>query len=156
MSRDQKYQERLGELRPLIFSLQAAIELFGRERAKEMAKLALEKYAQARFVTSFDDIPMEERWEKFRGGIIHHADDIEYSVEKVDDSMIKIKYLRCIFLEIFRDYGLEDFVPLYCDTDYSTCRQIHPGISMTRTQTLAEGASFCDHYWVYRLRNERK
>lgn len=150
MTKDERYQKRLVELKPLVFCIQSAIELFGRDEAKRLAKVAFDKYAEDLFVVPYKTLPMEERWPTFRDNIIKNADDVEYSIEKRDDDMVKVKYLRCLFLEVFRDYGLEDFVPLYCHTDYKYPAAIHPGITMTRTQTLAEGAPYCDHCWKFK------
>jgi hypothetical protein len=152
MSNDEKYKKRLIELKPLIFGLQAAIELFGRDMAKTLARLALDKYAEDRFVAPFEQMPADKRWETFRNNIIHNADDLEYSVEKHSENMIKVKYQRCLFYEIFRDYGLEDFVPLYCRTDFVTAAKIHPDITLARTQTIASGAPYCNHCWTYKAR----
>ncbi len=149
VNKDDIYQVRFVELKPLIFALQSAIELYGRDKAGELAKVTLEKYADDRFVAAFDDIPAEKRWEKFRDDVIQFADDKQYSIDAHDKNMVKIKYLWCAFLDIFKAHGLEDFVPLYCDTDYTTCQKIHAGITMTRTQTLADGAPHCDHCWTY-------
>lgn len=149
MIEDEKYLERLMELRPLCRFIQTAVEQLGREKAKELAAVAFEKYACDRFVAPYNDTPMDERWEIFREAIINGADESTYVLERYDDFMVKIRYLNCTFLNIFREFGLEDFVPLYCQTDYITCRRIHHDIAMTRTQTLAEGAAYCDHCWTF-------
>jgi hypothetical protein len=149
MNKNEIYQARLPELKPLIFALQAAIELYGREKAKELARVAFEKYAYDRFVAGYAQIPPAQRWAKFRDELLEYADDTQYAIDFQEKNRVKIKYQWCVFLEIFRDHGLADFVPLYCATDFTTCQQIHPGITMTRTQTLADGASCCDHCWTY-------
>ncbi len=148
MKKDEILKQRLTELKPLAMCLQAAIELFGREKARELAKLALAKYAEDRFVKEFEDVSMDKRWSIFKNGVIKYADGVQYKIEKQEENLVKLKYLWCSFLEVFRKYGLEDFVPLYCETDYTTCRKIHPRIKMTRTKTLVE-SDHCDHCWVY-------
>ncbi|UCD17795.1 MAG: L-2-amino-thiazoline-4-carboxylic acid hydrolase [Candidatus Zixiibacteriota bacterium] len=150
MTKDEQYQQRLVELKPLCLFLQAAVETLGRDRAREVATEAFDKYAFDRFVTFYNDIPRAERWQVFRDNVRKYAGLGFYTVEKDTDNMIKIHYHRCIFLEIFRDFGLEDFVPLYCDTDFTTCRKIDPDISMIRTMTLADGDPYCDHCWQYK------
>jgi len=156
MSIDDRYKKRLAELKPLIFALQAAIELFGRDQAKRLAGAALKKYADDRFVKPYEKTPPDERWPVFRNNLIHNADDIEYSIEQHNDSMVKVRYKRCIFYEIFRDHGLKDFVPIYCGTDYSTATGIHPHLEFTRSQTLAEGAPYCDHCWTYKADDQKR
>lgn len=150
MTGDKKYLERLSELKPLIYCLQCAIELFGKDEAGKLAKVTLEKYARERFVAPYENIPPDERWPKFRDDIINNADDVQYSLEVHSENKVKIRHHRCIFMEIFRVFGLEEFVPYYCDTDYTTARAISPDIKFTRTQTVVSGAPYCDHCWEYR------
>ncbi|UCD94413.1 MAG: L-2-amino-thiazoline-4-carboxylic acid hydrolase [Candidatus Zixiibacteriota bacterium] len=146
---DEIYEERLKELKPLIYCIQSSIKLLGKTKAKKLAKMTLEKYANERFVVPYNDIPLEKKWPAFRDDIFKYADDVQYSIEKFSDTMVRIRYKRCIFYEIFKDHGLADFVPLYCATDYSTARAVDPKIKMTRTQTIATGAECCDHCWEY-------
>lgn len=91
---------------------------------------------------------MDKRWEFFRSNLLKMADNISFSIDEHNENMIKIKYVWRSFLEIFKKYGLEEFVPQYCNTDYDTCQKIHPGIKMTRTRTLVE-SEFCDHCREY-------
>jgi hypothetical protein len=149
MKKDEKYIRRLIELRPMIFCLLAAIDLYGRDEAKKLAEKALQKYAEDRFVKPYKDIPMEKRWSHFQNQLIHNADDIEYSITKHDEKSVKVQYKRCIFFEIFKEHGLADFVPIYCRTDYAIGRAIHPNLNMSRTQTIADGGTFCDHNWTF-------
>ncbi len=154
MTWEERYKLREAELKPLILCLKSAIELFGRQKARDLARLTLESYADDRFVAPYEDIPKDKCWSNFRDDIIHNADDIEYSIEKYGENMVKVKYVRCMFYEIFEEYGLGDFVPIYCQTDYATCRKIHPDIGMTRTQTIAGGATHCDHEWKFKSSEE--
>jgi hypothetical protein len=149
MNREKLLEERRAELKPLIFCLQTAIELYGRDKAKELAQESFEKYAEDRFVRGYDIVPENQRWRRFKEDIEKLDDGTFYTVAVRSERMIKIKYVWCTFLEVFKEYGLEDFVPLYCDTDYRTCQKIHPGIKMTRTKTLADGDDHCDHCWTY-------
>lgn len=149
MTREEIYKARLAELKPLIFALQSAIEVFGRDKAKELAEAAFTKYADDRFVREFRNIPLDERWAKFLEDRLNGADDIQYSIDMHEENMVKVRYLWCVFLDIFRKYGLEDFVPLYCETDFITCQKIHTGITLSRTETMAMGAPYCDHCWEF-------
>jgi hypothetical protein len=149
MTWEEKLKNREAELKPLILCLKSAVDLVGRQKAKELARLTLEKYADDRFVAPYEDIPKDKRWSTFRDDIIHRADDIEYSIEKHDENMVKVKYMRCMFFEIFDKHGLGDFVPIYCQTDYTACKKVHPGISMTHSKTIAGGAPHCNHEWIY-------
>jgi hypothetical protein len=149
MTRDEIYRERWGDLKALVFALQSAVELFGASEAKRFAKLLFERYAHDRFVTPFEAVPRDERWQRFREVCLAHADGVQYSIESQSENEVRIRYHWCTFWEIMKDHGLADFVPLYCETDYATCRAVHPGITMTRTQTLAEGGDHCDHCWRY-------
>ncbi len=152
MKDDEDYQERLQELLPMIRTIQAAIDIVGREKAREIAAAAFGKYAYDRFVRPYDTTPPAERWVEFRESIINGADEATYELEDYNENKVAILYHQCTFLDIFRDFGLADFVPLYCKTDFTTCKQIHPGIELSRTQTLAEGAPYCNHCWRFKAK----
>ena len=149
MTKDTLYQQCLKELKPMILTLQAALELFGEKQTERLAKTAIEKYAIDRFVRPYENIPLEKRWQTFRDNLIANADGKVYTIEESSENMIRAKFIRCLFLEIFREFGLERFVPIYCQTDHITAQLIHPNLTFRRTQTLAEGASFCNHQWIY-------
>ncbi len=59
---------------------------------------------------------------------------------------------RCEYARMYRDMGLGEIGHLLsCNRDGSFCEGYSENIELTRTQTLMEGAPFCD--FRYRLKN---
>ena len=53
-----------------------------------------------------------------------------------------INYKECGLVKLYKIHGLEEFTPYLCLTDYSLFSLL--GIELKRTQTIANGGSFCD------------
>ena len=57
---------------------------------------------------------------------------------------------RCRYQEMYRQMGLGDIGHLLsCQRDAAFCEGYDPKLKLTRTQTLAEGASHCDFRYRY-------
>ena len=57
---------------------------------------------------------------------------------------------RCRFAEMYREMGLADLGSiLSCERDGSLCQGFSPEIALTRTQTIMQGAPFCDFRYTY-------
>jgi L-2-amino-thiazoline-4-carboxylic acid hydrolase len=62
-----------------------------------------------------------------------------------DDEALEFNVTRCQFAEMYRRLGLADLGPiLSCNRDGSMIEGFNPAIEFTRTQTLMEGAEYCD------------
>jgi hypothetical protein len=58
---------------------------------------------------------------------------------------------RCRYAELYRALGIPELgAVLSCNRDYSLIEGFNPDIELTRTQTLMEGAAYCD--FRYRMR----
>lgn len=52
---------------------------------------------------------------------------------------------RCRYAEMYRELGIADLGRvLSCNRDGAFCTGFNPAIQLTRTQTIMEGAEFCD------------
>ena len=52
---------------------------------------------------------------------------------------------RCRYAEMYKERGWEEFgYLLSCGRDYAMIKGFNPKIKLTRTQTVMEGAPFCD------------
>ena len=57
---------------------------------------------------------------------------------------------RCRYAEMYRELGCADLGLIFsCGRDFSFARGFNPDVRLTRTQTIMEGAPFCD--FRYRL-----
>ena len=68
------------------------------------------------------------------------AETVEATPRKV-----AINIVRCKYAEMYRKHGLEEFgYLLSCGRDFALMEGFNPKIRFTRTQTIMEGAPFCD------------
>lgn len=62
-----------------------------------------------------------------------------------DEQSLEFNVTRCQFAEMYRRLGLEELGPiLSCGRDAAMIEGFNPDIEFERTQTLMEGAVFCD------------
>ncbi|GAB4580634.1 MAG: hypothetical protein Fur0022_33760 [Anaerolineales bacterium] len=60
---------------------------------------------------------------------------------------------RCRYAELYRALGIPELgAVLSCNRDFSLIEGFNPNIELTRTQTLMEGAAYCD--FRYKMRGE--
>ena len=57
-----------------------------------------------------------------------------------------VNYKACGLVKLYKAHGVEEFTPYLCLTDYSLLTLL--GIELKRTQTIANGASFCDFRFI--------
>ena len=68
-------------------------------------------------------------------------------IEMIERSELRLIFnvTRCRFAELYRDLVMEDLgVILSCNRDKGLVEGFNPQITLTRTQTILEGAAFCD------------
>lgn len=116
-------------------------EVIERLAAEHGARLA--EAAGGGTLRAFGDI-----WEPWtRGGAL----EIEW-LEKSDDAL-SFNVTRCRYAELYRRLGIPELGRyLSCNRDAALVRGFDRGIELTRTQTIMEGAPFCD----FRYRAKRK
>jgi len=98
----------------------------GAELARRLGDASLEAFASGL-----------DRWSE--GGALE-IDVLERSPER-----LSFNVTRCKYAEMYRALGLADLGgSLSCQRDFALVEGFNPGITLTRTQTLMEGASHCD------------
>jgi hypothetical protein len=68
-------------------------------------------------------------------------------IEVLEQSATRLAFnvTRCRYAEMYRALGLADLgASLSCQRDYALAQGFNPAIELTRTQTIMEGAPFCD------------
>ena len=80
----------------------------------------------------------EEKNEQARFGDF----EIRYRTGRGSDFDIGIDYVRCGNLELAKKLGAEEFAPYVCMSDIALSNAL--GWGLIRTQTLADGCSYCD------------
>lgn len=98
----------------------------GTELAKQIGEASLEAFAQSL-----------DRWKA--GGALE-IDLLEQTPER-----LSFNVTRCRYAELYRNLGLADLgASLSCQRDYALAEGFNPAIELTRTQTIMQGASYCD------------
>jgi hypothetical protein len=60
------------------------------------------------------------------------------------------KITRCLWSEIFKDLGAPEVgYAVSCNSDFARTRSWNPKLKLKRTQTIMEGAPYCDFCYVW-------
>jgi hypothetical protein len=98
----------------------------GADLARQLGEASLGAFAQA-----------VDRWKE--GGALE-VEILEQSPER-----LAFNVTRCRFAELYRALGLADLgSSLSCQRDFALVEGFNPAITLTRTQTIMEGAAYCD------------
>ena len=123
------FGDELGEERALAI-VARVIRGLARQSGAELARLLGEQTLDA-FARTLD------RWRE-NGAL--EIDVLEQSPER-----LSFNVTRCRYAEMYRALGLADLgSSLSCQRDYALAQGFNPDIELTRTQTIMEGAPFCD------------
>jgi hypothetical protein len=130
-------------LAPLIIAFAAE---FGRERVIEIAKRVIVEIARQQGRALADQAGgntlsrfagSKDAWVK--GGAL------ETQVLQVTDSAYDFNVTRCRYAEMYRALGIPELGSvLSCGRDFALGEGFNPNLKLTRTQTIMEGAPFCD------------
>ncbi|MCK9494678.1 MAG: L-2-amino-thiazoline-4-carboxylic acid hydrolase [Dehalococcoidia bacterium] len=134
---------------PFIRRLEAEM---GKERAHAIAREVIEEIArqQGRDVAAAlgrDDIEgfthVKETWSGAGG-------DLTIETLRQDSEALEFNVVGCRFAEMYRRMGAEDLgFLLSCQRDFSLSEGYSADLHLERTQTIMQGASYCD--FRYRL-----
>jgi hypothetical protein len=89
----------------------------------------------------------EASLEAFARGINRWTEGGALELEILDQSTDRLSFnvTRCKYAEMYRALGLADLGgSLSCQRDFALVEGFNPEISLERTQTLMEGAPYCD------------
>jgi len=115
---------------PTLDVLRGVIVDLARRSGADLARTLGERTLEA-FATSLD------RWRE--GGALE-IDVLEQSPDRLSFNVV-----RCRYAEMYRRLGLEDLgSTLSCQRDFALAEGFNPDIHLERTQTLMQGAPFCD------------
>jgi hypothetical protein len=121
--------EVLGEAKTLEL-VRGVISQLARESGAALAE-ALGEATLSAFARGLD------RWKE--GGALE-IDVLEQTPER-----LSFNVTRCRYAEMYRALGLGDLgASLSCQRDFALVEGFNPAIALDRTQTLMEGAPFCD------------
>lgn len=134
---------------PFIRRLEAEL---GRERAHALARevigaIAREQGRRVAEALQRDDLAgftlVKDSW----GGA---GGDLRIETLRQDDEALEFNVVGCRFAEMYRSLGAQDLgFLLSCQRDFSLSEGYSEGLHLQRTQTIMQGAAFCD--FRYRL-----
>jgi hypothetical protein len=78
--------------------------------------------------------------------------DDALNIEEIEssDDVLSFNVTRCRYAELYDRLGIRDIGTIFsCARDFALIEGFNPDVSLTRTQTIMEGAPFCD--FRYRL-----
>lgn len=134
------------EVRILAPVLEALGNEFGRERVLELTQEVIVQIAREQ----------GEQIAESRGAnsLPHFADSLQdwqkddaMQIELLEQSEEKFSFnvTRCRYAELYRELGVPELGRvLSCNRDFSLMQGFNPDVRLTRSQTLMEGAPFCD------------
>jgi hypothetical protein len=132
--------------------LEALGHEFDRERVLEVAqdviiRIAREQGAQLAEVMQGRTLAHFARslefWKK--------DDALEIYLLEQTDQKFSFNVTRCRYAELYRALGIPELGALLsCNRDFALVEGFNPDIALTRTQTIMEGAPFCDFRLVLR------
>ncbi len=74
---------------------------------------------------------------------------LEIEVVETGATQAKVNITRCRYAEMYREYGLEDMgFLLSCGRDFDLIEGFNPKIKLKRSQTIMQGAEYCDFRFV--------
>lgn len=134
------------EARILVPLLEALAQEFGRERVLEIARqtiirIAREQGAQLAQSMGGNSLPhlagSLDAWKK--------DDALQIEVVEQNERRFNFNVIRCRYAEMYRALGIPELGALLsCNRDYALIEGFNPDVKLTRTQTIMEGAPYCD------------
>jgi hypothetical protein len=123
------FAAELGEERTLAI-VRPLIRELARQSGAELAKLLGEQTLES-FATSLD------RWRE--------SGALEFEILEQTPSNLSFNVTRCRYAEMYRALGLADLgSSLSCERDGALIEGFNSQIQLTRSQTIMEGAPYCD------------
>lgn len=135
-----------GVIKPLVEAFEKEL---GREKTHEILagvirELAQGKGQELRLIVPDDSMPsFASTWEPWL-----RDDALEMEVIALSDDIYHFNVTRCRYAEMYRELGLEDLgYTLSCNRDASLINGFSDKYELTRTQTIMEGAAYCDFHY---------
>jgi fumarate reductase iron-sulfur subunit len=126
--------------------IQAFSESFGKEKTEATVKSVIQGLAHesgkmlAAFTGGNSVADLKKGLPLFsQGGAL------EFEILSADDNEIKLNITRCRYAEMYKANGMAEYgYLLSCGRDYALIEGFNPDITLTRKQTIMEGADYCD------------
>ena len=139
------------EARILIPVIDALGETFGREAALSVVQSTIVKIAREQGA-DLSSLMGNNSLQHFSETLQFWTRDDALKIEEIEASedVLSFNVTRCRYAELYDSLGIRDIGTVFsCARDFALIEGFNPDVSLTRTQTIMEGAPFCD--FRYRL-----
>lgn len=134
------------EARILAPMLDAMGEAFGRERVIQVMRdtiIRIAKKQGAELAGFMGGVTLQHFAESLKSWTKDNA--LEIDVNEQTAEVFSFNVTRCRYAELYEKLGIRELgTALSCARDYALIEGFNPDVSLTRTQTIMEGASHCD------------
>lgn len=119
---------------------------FGRERVLEVARDTIVRVAREQG-NQLAEAVGGRTLDHFAGsmGAWTKGNALEVQALEQSDEKFSFNVTRCRYAEMYRSLGIPELgAVLSCNRDFALIEGFNPEVALTRTQTIMEGAPFCD------------
>lgn len=146
--KDDLYDRARNKVQLAAYFAREMIQELGRDRALDIIGRAYEKYSGDTFAEPYRDVPLEERFARFKEDMKAKAErDGHFTVVGESDRHLEVRFSRCPYYEVYADFGIPEVCRKYCDADFTAFPNIHPKLRVERSHEIAYGDDYCDHRW---------
>ena len=143
-----EYKFQAEVLIPVLTVLRAEL---GEERANDLVLGSLRKWSRERWHRLGERFPgnPRERWAALNAAMMPRVgNDADFQPLKDEPDVQACNVTGCRYADFFRQIGEPELgVVLCCEDDFHICEVGSPEVELTRTQTIMEGATYCDFRW---------
>lgn len=139
------------EARILAPFVDALGERFNREEVIEILRRTIIRVAQEQGVALAEAMG-DDSLESFAGKMDAWTKDdaLHIDILEQNEGRFSFNVTRCRYAELYRALGIPELgAVLSCNRDFTLVEGFNPEIKLTRTQTIIEGAPFCDFRYLY-------
>jgi len=139
------------EARILIPVIDALGETFGREAVLSVVQSTIVKIARqqgADLSSLMGNNSLQHFYETLQ--FWTRDDALEIKVIEESEDVLSFNVTRCRYAELYDSLGIRNIGTIFsCARDFALVEGFNPDVTLTRTQTIMEGAPYCD--FRYRL-----
>jgi hypothetical protein len=139
------------EARILAPVIEALGESFGRDEVLAVVQSTIVKIAREQGA-DLSNLLGNNSLQHFSETLQYWTRDDALKIEVVEETedVLSFNVTRCRYAELYDSLGIRDIGTIFsCVRDFALVEGFNPDVTLTRTQTIMEGAPFCD--FRYRL-----
>ena len=147
--KDALYDRVKNEIKLAVYFAKEMYEMLGRDKALEIIGQAYQHYSDDHMSEPYLDMPLEKCFPAFKKNLKAEAErDKSFLITEESDTHIKVKFHRCPYYEVYKDFGIPEVCQKFCDADFGAFRKVHPNLHLTREHEIPRGDGYCDHCWT--------